>query len=501
MTPDAGGTIRPGGGSSGRFTLAVLLVLVGLGAMVLFAVVASDDDDGDTGAESATGTAGPVLAAAPVANVQVGEETDAALIQTATTPVVAVNPTDADNVVVGYRIERPQFSCAVQTSSDGGRSFDPGRLDLPAGTERCYTTSLAFDGSGTLHLAFVTLAGVGNVPSAGWITRSTDGGRTFAAATQVLDKERFMLRLAVDPSGRRPAVHLTWVEPAGIGTLQMTPPAAVMAATSTDGGATFGEPVRVSTAGRELVGAPVPVVGKDGALHVLFYDYKDDRFDFQNLEGSFEGTIAAVLATSTDGGKTFSEHVVDDRIVPPEPFLVFTPPFPALAAHPDTGALYAAWSDGRSGEASVVLATSEDGRTWTAPRRVDDGTGAAYLPQLAVAETGRLDVVFAAVAEGAGGPTEIRFTASDDGGRTFGPVRALNEPFDRDLLPRSPRRGGEPDFGSALGLVSGPDGAHVAWPDTRRGAAETFRTDIVAAPVEIKKSGAAARTTEPVPGS
>lgn len=469
------------------------LLLFGAGCAVAFlALLAADDDGTTTGAPAAA--PGRALAPAPVANVQVGEETDTALIQAATTPVVVANPADPDNLVMGYRIERPTFSCAVQVSGDAGATWDPARLDLPPGTERCYTTSLAFDRAGTVHLAFVTLAGTGNVPSGAWVTRSTDGGRSFAAATQVLDKEKFMVRVAVDPRSSPATVHLTYVEPTGIGVLQMVPPSTVLVKTSTDGGVTFGEPVRVSPATRELVGAPVPVVGSDGDLHVLYYDYGRDVFDFRNLEGSYDGTVELVVATSGDGGRTFTESSVDAAIRPPEHFLVFTPPSPSMAVDPRSGDLFVAWSDGRSGGAMVLLARSDDGgRTWSGPARVDDGAGAAHLPQVAVSGTGRLDVVYASVGRGADGPTEIRFTSSGDGGRTFGPVRPLNRPFSRALLPASARRDAGPDLGSALGLVSGDSSAVAAWPDTRRGSADTHRVDIVAAAVKLTPGAQARR--------
>ena len=474
---------------SGRLGLAVLLCLAGLALAVGLAVVVADDDTVEAG--STRSAPRP----APLANVQVGEETDQSVIQSASSPALAANPTNPRNMVLGHRIERPTYSCAVAASFDGGRSWEPATLSLPPGSERCYTTSLAFDGQGTVHLAFVTLAGPGNVPSAVWVTRSADGGRTFQPATKVLDKERFMVRLAVDPRASPPTVFLTWVEAAGVGLLQMIPPSSVMAAVSTDGGATFAPPVRVSQAARELVGAPVPAVGRDGALHVLFYDYRGDVFDFQNLPGGrYEDTFELVLATSTDRGATFAESRVDGDIRPPESFLVFTPPFPALAVDGRSGRLYAAWSDARADQPAVLLSSSADqGRTWSGPRRVDDGSGQALLPQVAVAEDGRLDVAYASVGPGAGGPTQVRLTSSRDGGRTFGPAQPLNEPFRRDLLPVSARRDAGPDLGSTLALVSQRSQAYVAWPDTRKGSPETLRADIVGAPVRVTATARARR--------
>ncbi len=461
---------------------AVLLLVGGLLGLVVVALLVFAKEDG--------GQPRPV----PLQNVQVGEETDEAIVRAASSPTVAVNPTNVSNLAMGYRIERPSFSCGVAISYDAGRSWDPSGLTLPPDTERCYTTSLGFAKDGALHLVFITLAGPGNVPSAAWLTRSVDGGRSFEPAKKVLEQEKFMVRLAVDNNTSPARLFLTWVEPASVGLFQMAPPSSVMSIVSTDGGATFGQRVRVSDAKRERVGAPVPLVGSGGALHVLYQDYGKDVFDFQNVQGRYEGTFENVLATSSNGGGTFSETVVDANVRPPEPFLVFIPPFPAIAADRENNKLYVAWSDARGGKAAVLLSVSSDGgKSWGPPKRVDDARGEAFLPQLAVAPNGRLDVAYVSVAEGAGGPTEVNLTSSGDNGKTFGPAQAMNRPFFRELFPISPRREAGRDLGSALALVSKDSEAYLAWPDTRRGGSDTLRVDIVGAPASIEGNGPARR--------
>ena len=328
-----------------------------------------------------------------------------------------------------------------------------------------------------------------------WLTRSADGGRTFDPPRRVLDAQKFMVRLVVDPTTSPARLYLSWVEGSGVGFLQMVPPARVMMRVSTDGGLTFGDPVQVSGTSRDRIGAAVPALAGDGSVTVVYFDYRRDAFDFQNVEGRYDGTFELVAATSRDGGATFSETTVDPAVVPPEPFLVFLPPLPAVAAEHD-GTVHVAWSDRRSGTPAILLSTSRDaGTTWQPPRRVDAGGGAALLPQLGLGPDGRLDVVYAQVEDAEGGPTRIRFTASTDGGRTFGPAAPLNQPFLRAWLPVSPREaaGAGPDLGSALGLISLADGAYVAWPDTRLGGLQTRRTDIVGAPVKVTADGAARR--------
>lgn len=464
-----------------------------LGLALALGLSACSGGGGDDRAETAR-------APRPVADagIQIGEETDESVIRAASTPVMAANPKDRGNFVVGHRIELPGYSCAVAASFDGGESWATSELALPPGTERCYTVSPAFDRDGVLHLLFVTLAGPGNVPSAVWLTRSGDGGRTFDPAVQLLGAEKFMVRLVVDPKTTPAHLYVSWVEGSGIGFLQMAPPASVMMQVSRDGGRTFGSTVRVSGAARDRIGAAVPVVLADGVVSVLYFDYRRDAFDFQNVPGRYEGTFELVAATSRDGGATFDEATVNDEVVPPEPFLVFLPPLPTAVVG-DDGTAHVAWSDGRTGTASVLVSTSGDlGATWSPPRRADAGSGEALLPQLGRAPDGRLDLIYADVGSAEGGPTRIRLTASADGGRTFGPAAALNEPFLRAWLPVSPRaeEGAEPDLGSALGLISTESGAYVAWPDTRLGGLDTRRTDIVGAKVRMTADATPRRLPE-----
>ena len=427
----------------------------------------------------------------PEAGVQIGAETDEAAITAASSPVLAANPEDPRNYVIGHRVELPRYSCSVAASADAGATWTTGDLTLPPGTERCYTMSLAFDRDGVLHLVFVTLSGTGNVPDGAWLARSTDGGRTFSPPARVLDREKFQVRLLVDPATSPPHLYLSWVEASGIGFLQMAPPSRVMVRASTDGGATFGAPVQASAPGRDRVGAAVPVLRGPGALTVLYFDYGRDAFNFQNVEGTYQGTFELIAANSSDGAASFREATVDRAVVPPEPFLVFLPPLPTGVTD-GRGRTYVAWSDRRPGRPAVLLSTSDDGGlTWAPPRRVDGAEGEALLPQLALAPGGRLDVAWAEVGDGAGGPTRVRFTASDDRAATFGPVAAANEPFPREWLPASPRAraGARPDLGSALAVLSADDAAYLAWPDTRKGGADTRRTDIVGARVRVTASG------------
>jgi hypothetical protein len=305
---------------------------------------------------------------------------------------------------------------------------------------------------------------------------------------RVADGLVFQPRLAV---GADRTVYLTWLQGSEVGNLSLLgPPAPVVEVRSTNGGATFSAPVRVSDASRRLVGAPSPVVGSDGSLFVLYEDFNGDVRDFENLDGPvWDSPFALVVARSTDGGRSFAPGVVVDAdVVPMARFLVYQPPYPSVAAGPGHS-LYVAWSDARSGHSDVWLRRSgDDGATWRAPVRVNDdrrGDGTTQLlPQVAVAPDGRVDVVFFDGRRDRGGDRlDAELATSGDRGASFTDLRLSSTSFASTVGPRTGPVYLGTDLGSRLGVSSTDSGAVAAWTDTRQGDQDTGRQDVEAATV------------------
>lgn len=403
-------------------------------------------------------------------------------------PSIARNPRDAKVLVVADKVDRPRFSAALTTSQDDGKTWSALRFPVPIGEDRPYAPDLAWTRDGVLHLSFVTLSGTGNSPGAGWISSSSDAGRTWAAPRKVLGAHAFQVRLAADPAGK--AVFLTWLQAdkeSTSGLLSFTRTGLpVLAARSTDGGHSFSTPTQVSAAGRLRVGAAVPQVLPNGDLAVLYEDFKDDRRDFQNLEGGvYDGTFALVLARSAPDLSRFTEAVVAGDIVPTERFLVYLPDFPSLAAGDND--LYAAWTDGRSGSRDVFVRRSGDGgRTWQDPVRVNSNKdGEQYLPAVSVAPGGRVDLVYLDRAAG-GQLTGARYAVSADRGRSWATIALGTQLFSAAVGPGSEL--GRPDQGTRLAVLSRPDGADAVWTDARLGTEDTGKLDVFFASVGIRRA-------------
>lgn len=415
-------------------------------------------------------------------------------------PVLTLDPTDERFVALAHRLDEPDFSCGLQVSGDGGRSWagvDP-VVALPEGVDHCYAPQVVFDAEGTLYYLFVGLAGQGNRPRGVWLTTSADRGRSFARPWQILGADNYQVRLAIDRAlGEQGRLHLVWLSPEGELTQLGLPPTRnpIMAAHSDDGGETFSEPVEISGPGRQRVVAPAVTVGADHAVHVVYYDLGDDTRDYQGLPGPvWSGSWAVKAASSRNAGAAFADPVVvDDEVAPPERVMsVVTMPPPAATAD-DDGHVYAGWHDARNGDWDVFAAHSADqGQRWDEPVRINDdevGNGAHQsLPQLAAAPDGRLDAVFYdRRADPDNHRRHVAYATSHDRGASFSANRPVtSSASDSRTGPRYavPPAQGHVEDGTGLALHAGDATALAAWPDSRFAVPGTAQQDLYATTVK-----------------
>ncbi|MGH2744800.1 MAG: sialidase family protein [Gammaproteobacteria bacterium] len=417
-----------------------------------------------------------------------GGAPDPADISAHNSPALSRNPRNPRNLVVANRIDSPRFACALHVSLDGGRTWSQTPIPAPKRERACYAPDVAFGADGALHLSFVTLRGRANAPNAVWTASSTDGGRTLSKPAKAVGKLAFQVRLAADPA-RPKRLYMTWLQASEVGLFRFTEPGnPIRVARSDDGGATWSSPVRVSPPSRERVVAPAPAVGRAGELYVLYLDLGAGQLDYAGAHGGRggppdRGPWQLVLGESRDGGTTWKESVAEQRLSPPERFVVFTPPFPSIAVDRDSGRIYAGFYDRRSGDPDVWVWSRQEGRTsWDGPTRVNDtpqpDRTSQYLPKLAVAPDGRLDVLYYdRRLDPRNLRTEVSLQYSEDGGESFSrrvPVSDRN--FDSRIGYGAERH--LPDLGGRLGLLSTESRAFAVWTDTRGGTRASGKQDL-----------------------
>jgi hypothetical protein len=200
--------------------------------------------------------------------------------------------------------------------------------------------------------------------SAAFLTRSTDGGRSWSPNVRVAAGEACPCCRTALATGKGDTVYVAWrqVYPGNVRD--------VVVARSADGGATWAEPVRVHADGWVFDGCPHagPSLQVDGAgrLHVAWWTGK-------------EGAAGVFYARSDDGARSFGAPVALG-------VARFSRPAHVQLALGDGGRVVAAWDDGTRKTPQVVVRVSADGgATFGAPVVASAPGRAAGYPVLAVA--------------------------------------------------------------------------------------------------------------------
>jgi hypothetical protein len=289
-------------------------------------------------------------------------------------PGIALDRRDPSHIVGVY-----QGPARAVYSTDSGRTFTTATGTVPSDWHSAGDVSVTFDNRGAAYLCYLVFDKLGTTSywrhGAGrngvYVRRSPDGGATWDKAPVAVRawysgnepgmQFEDMPRILADVSPGSPHagnLYVGWIE-------WQIDKSVMFFARSTDHGKTWSAPIRIST----QAGFP-----------------RDDNGDVVGFHGvvDADGTISAVwnwgltivMATSRDGGKTFSPSRVVQQVGPP--YFGGTGAVPGLGrvfGFPQVGVyganVYLSWSDFRNGDIDVFLAASRDrGRTWSTPVRV-----------------------------------------------------------------------------------------------------------------------------------
>ena len=398
---------------------------------------------------------------------------------------ITLDPT-APSALAGGSNEIFRLPMRGYSSSDAGASWAGVDLPLPPpigarGVDFGSDTTLAFDTQGNVFYGYIVVffsAGAGINGTELAVARSSDGGRSYPAATffkfqggQNHFNDKPML--TVDTSAASPfrdRVYVAWDAALGGSTS-----GGVLVARSTDQGATFAiTRIDAPTGPGRAIGA-IPFTGPNGELYVAWNDYGANTIAFnRSFDGGASWGTAGVIA---------HKRLPFDIAIPAESFrgaLVY-PSCAADRSGKHGGRLYCSWMDlTPAGATDIFFSFSDDqGASWSAPAAVAhqlafpvDGVN-QWLAADPV--TGDVNLSFYDTRNDSPGfryMTDIYFTRSADGGLTWLSPNARvstassNEHDCGGVFPCAGINYGN-QYGDYAGLVSHGGISYPLWTDSR----------------------------------
>ncbi len=278
-------------------------------------------------------------------------------------------------------------SVVVSRSDDGGAAWgQPGNATMT--TSRFLDKdSLTTDGTKRVYVAYTDAAGsFASIDLR--IVSSGDGGVTWSSPATITDSSATApvgVVLVARPGGE---VHALWIDLFS---------GNIFADRSFDGGLTWGKDVRVNDVpGSAAFGFPSVTMSSKGALFVAWVDGRNGNRDI-------------FASRSDDGGSTWSAavRVNDDRSTNDQDQVSL--------AMDGNDVVHAAWVDFRTGNYNIFSSSSKDGKRWSANERVTDAESvpANLAPNILGDYIGlaadRSGNVFAAWTDGRNGNADIYF--------------------------------------------------------------------------------------------
>lgn len=405
--------------------------------------------------------AAPLDAPLPRQNVRVNDPTMDSLGRTNSGSSVAVR---GSRVVVGFN-DASRDTSAYAFSTDGGGSFTHRRLAPPPEGRTLGEPVVAYGLGNDVY--YGTLMVLGDGVSTVGLAKSTDGGATFGTLTDVAlavegpyeqqDKEW----IAVDATpGSRFAgnVYASWTYFGANGE------SVILFARSTDGGATFLDPLILSPIDTAGVQSSTIAVAPNGDVYVAFEDG----------HASPEGIS---IRKSADGGVTFGGT---KTIATFNPLTALTggggvraSSYPSLAVDASNRVhlVFAAVASGATTDRADVfyVRSSDGGVTYTTARKLnDDGTSTSQaFPAVAVASDGSVVAKWVDRRNDPAndGLSDVYVAISRDSGTTFGKsIRVTDTSWVYGPVEPS---SGEGYHGDYDGLAVDGGNVYVTWSDER----------------------------------
>ena len=186
----------------------------------------------------------------------------------------------------------------------------------------------------------------------------------------------------------------------------------IFSTSSQDNGTTFGAPILLSDSNK-LASSPQIAATEKGNVYVVWVD-----------KNSSSGNSDIKFSSSNDSGKSFgdSKRLKGGDVLSSSPQIAST----------EKGNVYVVWVD-----KNYIFSTSsqDNGTTFGAPILLSDSNKLASSPQIASTEKGNVYVVWVDKSSSSG-DGDIKFSSSNDSGKSFGDSKRLKG---GDVLSSSPQ--------------------------------------------------------------
>lgn len=434
-----------------------------------------------------SGGAGPaqVLEEVPVTAMDLGVR------RAVTSPVVARDPTTPTFVVAATRTDAPGPGCDLHVSGDAGRGWLPVRAvkRLPEGLGACYAPDVGFSPDGRLIFSFVGVAGPPPRPQGLYVVTSSDHAQTFTQPVRIADVATFAVDTVVTGTG----LEAVWVDPVADRSDRKGTAAAVGARVVAAAGDSAGLATPVVVADSDaLVAAPVMAASLDGVASVAFYQLPGDAPPTASLpELAMAGPWQLMVASRGPGAKEFGDPVLVGEVnlaVPNAPSGSGGPRLvsmnrgiaaPGLAASTDK--MCASWTRmGRISLDAQVGCSQDGGHSWQTPTGLEPAganEGDQWLPQVSIADGGRVEAVFYSRSRGeTSDGAHVYYAATESVQDGVGEVLQLTSAASSPE--QAPLAGW---YGTRLGLDSHRRATLALWPDSRHGLRRSYTYQTVSA--------------------
>jgi hypothetical protein len=393
----------------------------------------------------------------------------------------------------GRFVDGGAVDCGYSVTRDGGlswtRALIPNLTTVTGGPYFRATDPVAgIDLSGRIFLATEGATNLNFTTGIILVSRSLDGGTTFAAPSVVFrptgdsdfpDKP-WMAINTFTGTGTVGRILVTWTQ---FGATNASP---ILRAYSDDQGVTWSTAAPIHPATSSAQGSQ-PIFLRDGRLAIIYWNFAGSGFT------GGDATVAPEeidMVLSNDGGVTFGAPTLVTTVTRYDQPSIRNGTFlPSATTDRTTGAIYVVYQAlGSTGQPRVLFTKSTNtGATWSAPIAVTDNPNTGvFNPAISASPDGQTLTVSFYDQRDSGGVTtlcNLYLAQSFDGGATWQPnIRLTSETTNAALAPLT---SSGYMLGDYLGIAetTTPDVPAVpVWVDTRTGNPDPFITRVGIAP-------------------